>query len=74
MVCLVCFNAKQLDKGDLLADAELSGTLELREWIGDEAATASATGPARQRDALPGPRRPRMTAPGGVSGRAGPSQ
>ena len=28
MVCPVCFNAKQLDKGDLLANAELSGTLD----------------------------------------------
>ena len=38
-VCPVCFNAKQLDKGDLLANAELSGTVQLWEWIGDEAAT-----------------------------------
>jgi len=53
MVCPVCFNAKQLDKGDLLANAELSGTLELWEWIGDEVAIASATDPTRQRDALP---------------------
>jgi predicted peroxiredoxin len=38
-VCPVCFNAKQLDKGDLLANAQLSGTVQLWEWIGDEAAT-----------------------------------
>ena len=39
MVCPVCFNAKHLDKGDLLANAELAGTVQLWEWIGDEAAT-----------------------------------
>jgi len=39
MVCPVCFNAKQLDKGDLLANAELAGTVQLWEWIGDQGAT-----------------------------------
>jgi predicted peroxiredoxin len=39
MVCPICFNAKQLDKGALLANAELAGTVQLWEWIGDEAAT-----------------------------------
>ncbi len=39
MVCPVCFNAKQLDKGSLLANAELAGTVQLWEWIGDGAAT-----------------------------------
>jgi predicted peroxiredoxin len=39
MVCPVCFNAKQLDKGSLLPNAELAGTVQLWEWIGDEAAT-----------------------------------
>jgi predicted peroxiredoxin len=38
-VCPVCFNAKQLDKGALLPNAELAGTVQLWEWIGDEAAT-----------------------------------
>jgi predicted peroxiredoxin len=38
-VCSVCFNAKQLDKGKLLANAELGGSVQLWEWIGDEAAT-----------------------------------
>jgi predicted peroxiredoxin len=33
MVCPVCFNAKQLDKG------ELGGSVQLWEWIGDEGAT-----------------------------------
>ena len=27
MVCPVCFNAKQLDKGDLLPNAELAGSV-----------------------------------------------
>jgi predicted peroxiredoxin len=39
MVCPICFNTKQLDKGDLLASAELGGTVQLWEWIGDESAT-----------------------------------
>jgi predicted peroxiredoxin len=39
LVCPICFNAKQLDKGDLLASAELGGTVQLWEWIGDDGAT-----------------------------------
>jgi predicted peroxiredoxin len=39
MVCPVCFNAKQLDKGSLLPNAELAGTVQLWQWIGDEGAT-----------------------------------
>ncbi len=39
MVCPVCFNAKQLDKGILLSNAELGGTVQLWEWIGDDGAT-----------------------------------
>lgn len=38
-VCPVCFNARQLDQGDLLANAEIAGTVPLWEWIGDEGAT-----------------------------------
>lgn len=38
-VCPVCFDAKKLDKGDLVANAELAGTIPLWEWIGDEGAT-----------------------------------
>ncbi len=41
MVCPVCFNAKQLDKGMLLANAELAGTVQLWEWIGEGATTFS---------------------------------
>jgi predicted peroxiredoxin len=39
MVCPVCFNAKHLDKGSLLPNAELAGSVQLWEWIGDEPAT-----------------------------------
>lgn len=38
-VCPVCFNAKQLDQGQLIAGAEIQGTVPLWSWIGDEAAT-----------------------------------
>ena len=38
-VCPICFNAKQLDKGTLLPNAELAGTVPMWEWIGDEGAT-----------------------------------
>ncbi len=39
MVCPICFNAKQLDKGSLVSNAELAGTVQLWEWIGDDVAT-----------------------------------
>ena len=39
MVCPVCFDAKHLDKGDLLPNAELGGSVQLWKWIGDEGAT-----------------------------------
>jgi predicted peroxiredoxin len=38
-VCPICFDARQLDKGDLLSNAELAGTVPLWQWIGDEGAT-----------------------------------
>ena len=38
-VCPICFDAKQLDKGDLIEGAELNGTMPMWKWIGDEAAT-----------------------------------
>jgi predicted peroxiredoxin len=41
LVCPICFNAKQLDKGDLVSNAELGGTVQLWEWIGDGATTFS---------------------------------
>jgi predicted peroxiredoxin len=39
LVCPICFDAKKLDKGDLIANAELGGTVPMWEWIGDHAAT-----------------------------------
>jgi predicted peroxiredoxin len=39
LVCPICFDARKLDKGDLLTNAELGGTIPMWEWIGDEAAT-----------------------------------
>lgn len=38
LVCPICFDAKQLDKGDLLANAELGGTVPMWRWIGDDPA------------------------------------
>jgi predicted peroxiredoxin len=40
-VCPICFNAKALDKGGLLPNAELAGTVPMWEWIGDGATTFS---------------------------------
>ena len=39
MVCPICFNAKALDEGTLIANASLGGTVQLWEWIGDQGAT-----------------------------------
>ena len=39
LVCPICFNARKLDEGDLLKNAELSGTVPMWQWIGDEGAT-----------------------------------
>jgi predicted peroxiredoxin len=38
LVCPICFDARHLDKGDLLDNAELGGTVPMWEWIGDDAA------------------------------------
>jgi predicted peroxiredoxin len=38
-VCPVCFNAKQLDAGTLIAGAEVQGTVPMWQWIGDDGAT-----------------------------------
>jgi predicted peroxiredoxin len=38
-VCPICFNAKKLDQGRLIAGAELQGTVPLWSWIGDDGAT-----------------------------------
>src|SRR2546429_100344 len=39
LVCPICFNARKLDEGDLLKNAELGGTVPMWQWIGDEGAT-----------------------------------
>jgi predicted peroxiredoxin len=39
LVCPICFDAKKLDKGDLITNAELGGTVPMWEWIGDDGAT-----------------------------------
>lgn len=39
LVCPICFDSRKLDKGDLVSNAELGGTIPMWEWIGDEAAT-----------------------------------
>jgi len=36
LVCPICFNARHLYDGDLPANAELGGSVQLWEWIGDE--------------------------------------
>jgi predicted peroxiredoxin len=40
-VCPICFNAKQLDQARLLPNAEVNGTIQLWQWIGDGATTFS---------------------------------
>src|SRR6266540_6857244 len=37
-VCPICFDARRLDKGDLIPNAEVAGTVPMWEWIGDEGA------------------------------------
>ena len=38
-VCPICFDARKLDKGHLVSNAEVAGTIPLWNWIGDEGAT-----------------------------------
>ncbi len=38
-VCPICFDAKKLDKSNLIPGAEMQGTIPMWQWIGDEAAT-----------------------------------
>jgi predicted peroxiredoxin len=38
LVCPICFDARRLDKGDLVAIAELGGTVLMWQWIGDQPA------------------------------------
>lgn len=39
LVCPICFSARKLDQGELVANAQLSGATPLWEWIGDDGAT-----------------------------------
>jgi predicted peroxiredoxin len=39
LVCPICFSARKLDEGGLVANARLAGATPLWEWIGDEHAT-----------------------------------
>jgi predicted peroxiredoxin len=39
LVCPICFDARKLDKGDLITNAEPGGTVPMWEWIGDDGAT-----------------------------------
>ncbi|HEY8775376.1 MAG TPA: DsrE family protein [Gaiellaceae bacterium] len=41
LVCPICFNAKKLDEGQLVANARLAGATPLWEWIGDGATVFS---------------------------------
>jgi predicted peroxiredoxin len=41
MVCPVCVNAKKLDPSDFIDQAELGGSVQLWEWIGEGATTFS---------------------------------
>ena len=40
-VCPICFHAKGLNPTELVPNAELAGTVQLWEWIGDGATTFS---------------------------------
>jgi len=40
-VCPICFNSKKLNPATLVPNAELAGTVQLWEWIGDGATTFS---------------------------------
>jgi predicted peroxiredoxin len=39
LVCPVCFNARKLNKNELVVNARMGGATPLWEWIGDEHAT-----------------------------------
>jgi predicted peroxiredoxin len=41
LVCPICFHARKLDEGDLVANAELGGATPLWNWIGDGATVFS---------------------------------
>ena len=39
LVCPICFSARKLEEGELVANARLGGATPLWEWIGEEPAT-----------------------------------
>jgi hypothetical protein len=39
LVCPICVEAKPLDKDNLLPNADVGGTVVMRQWIGDDGAT-----------------------------------
>lgn len=39
LVCPICFNSKGLEAEGLVKNAELGGSVQLWQWIGDESAT-----------------------------------
>jgi predicted peroxiredoxin len=39
LTCPICFNARRLDEGALVANATLGGTVPMWDWIGDEQVT-----------------------------------
>jgi len=39
LVCPICFNSRQLDTASIAGNAELGGTVQLWEWIGDRSVT-----------------------------------
>ena len=39
LVCPICVDAKQIDEGHLLTNAEIGGTVPPWEWVGDDRAT-----------------------------------
>lgn len=41
LVCPICFSARNLDEGELVANARLAGATPLWEWIGDGATVFS---------------------------------
>ena len=41
LVCPICFNARKLDEGGLVANARLAGATPLWEWIGEDATVFS---------------------------------
>lgn len=41
LVCPLCVNAKKLDAGNFIPGADLGGTVQLWEWIGEGATTFS---------------------------------